>query len=237
MAQQALAQDHQHDLIEVHLSLVHRVVRHLIGIFNLCQEEYDEYYSAGLLGLVEAAGKYDPRKGSSFSGFAFFRIKGAVLDTIRKHSTISPHHYRRLQALGGIEKVREMFQNPILREEIPKSDKLAAALEYVMQGALVFRLTVNEFTVDQEAEFHENNTPETTLITKISHAQLRKIVASLPEVERRVIEGYYFQGRSFVEIAQDDPPLSKSWVSRVHHRALDNIRNAYLSLLLEENEQ
>ncbi len=228
MTQPALALDQKSSLIEEHLSQVHRVVRHLIRIFNLRDDEYDEYYSSGLLGLVEAAGKYDPSKGIAFSAFAFFRIKGAILDSIRKNSSISPHHYRQIQILGGIDKIRDLFQNPLLAEDLPKNDKLAAALEYVMQGALLFRLTLDEPTVDKEERFHDENTPENVLLRNANHSALRKIIADLPEVERRVIEGYYFKGRSFSEIAQDDPPLSKSWISRIHNKALNRIRDAYL---------
>src|SRR5262245_66006770 len=65
-----------------HLPLVHRIVQRLAAR-KPPHVELDDLISWGIVGLLDALGKYDPRKEAAFSNYAQFRIRGAILDNLR----------------------------------------------------------------------------------------------------------------------------------------------------------
>jgi ABC-type nitrate/sulfonate/bicarbonate transport system ATPase subunit len=73
---------------------------------GLPQRHRDDFISAGLLGLVEAAGRFDAGRGSDFRAFAFLRIRGAVIDHIRASCEISGYAYQVLKALESAQELR-----------------------------------------------------------------------------------------------------------------------------------
>ena len=75
--------DSQHQLIERHAPLVKRIAYHLLARLP-ANVQVDDLIQAGMIGLLEASRKYDAGKGASFETFAGIRIRGAMLDEVRK---------------------------------------------------------------------------------------------------------------------------------------------------------
>ncbi|MEK9765089.1 MAG: sigma-70 family RNA polymerase sigma factor, partial [Thalassolituus sp.] len=71
------------DLVREHAPLVKRIAHHLMGRLP-DSVQVDDLIQAGMIGLLEAARKYDGGKGASFETYAGIRIRGAMLDEIRK---------------------------------------------------------------------------------------------------------------------------------------------------------
>jgi RNA polymerase sigma factor for flagellar operon FliA len=97
------------------------------------------------------------------------------------------------------------------------------ATEVLERSAVALKLAA---ALDGEtaAAHQELQNPERVLQRKREAKKMRAIVATLPEKERTIIEQYYFHDRKFIEVAEQFSGLSKSWVSRLHDRALDLLR-------------
>ncbi|MBU2323258.1 MAG: RNA polymerase sigma factor FliA, partial [Gammaproteobacteria bacterium] len=83
MYSKAQAQDSQHQLIERYGPLVKRIAYHLLARLP-ASVQVDDLIQAGMIGLLEASKKYDAGKGASFETFAGIRIRGSMLDEVRK---------------------------------------------------------------------------------------------------------------------------------------------------------
>ena len=180
---------------------------------------------------------YDVTKNSDFKCYAFFRIRGAIIDALREYSSISRRAYKYCKALEAMQDFRETSlystDNSNLKSgELETSDKiLARVLEFASKGAIAFRLSLDDFEEEVTSHVGSMPNPEMQLETKQNQSLLRRIVATLPEKERLVLEGYYFKEKSFVEIAGDESGMSKSWVSRIHSRALKIVQEKYIQEL------
>lgn len=83
MYSKAQAQNSQEQLIQRYAPLVKRIAYHLLGRLP-ASVQVEDLMQAGMIGLLEAAKKYDAGKGASFETYAGIRIRGAMLDEVRK---------------------------------------------------------------------------------------------------------------------------------------------------------
>ncbi len=214
-----------------------RVVRKLAKKLALHPDLMEEVEAAGNLGLVEAADKYDPSKGVDFKNFAYLRIRGAVIDAVRQVSSISRYSYQYQRALEAVQSIRESDQetNPFLATEAETADQmLAKVFDIAADGALAFRLTFEDFEVEVNNEVNHELNQEQQLIRREIRKKILDAIATLPENQRLIVEGYYFHGKSFVDVADEDTGISKSWLSRLHQQALNSIKDALGDLEFED---
>lgn len=80
---QQSSRDSQYELIERYAPLVKRIAYHLLARLP-ASVQVDDPIQAGMIGLLEVPGKYDASKGASFETYAGIRIRGAMLDEVRK---------------------------------------------------------------------------------------------------------------------------------------------------------
>ena len=220
-------------LIAEYHNFVESLVGRLIRAMTLPVKLREDFIAAGYLGLVEAASRFDPGKGSDFRSFAFFRIRGAVIDHIRDSCYLSGHSYRMLKALEGANEVRGAQLEGRRLRSTSSRERAGEAVDALSKGAVAFKVLrgreAMEATDDTAASDPERDLSEKQLSTKI-----REIVATLPEKERLIVEQYYFNDRRLNEIAEQCAGLSKSWVSRLHERALEMLRSRLVSSGLVE---
>ena len=219
----------KNDLILEYQDFVHFIAGKLISTMKLPKSSFEEYVSAGYLGLVEAAERFDPRQGTSFKNYAFLRIRGAIIDSIRKSSDISGEAYRQARAFEAIQDIREEELLEESQENSPISNKetLARTLVHVAKGALVFRISMSSEELEDIPDEESEDNPEKILSLKQDLKEIRKNLATLSEKERLIIEEYYFKDKSFTEIAREYEGMSKSWVSRLHTRALSKLQMSF----------
>jgi RNA polymerase sigma factor for flagellar operon FliA len=211
-------------LVEQYYGYVDLVVSRLIRSMRLPPPMKEEFISAGLFGLIEAAGRFKPERGLEFKTFAFLRIKGAVIDYIRTSCDLTGYAYRRLRALEVAQQLREcqLEDRTVSRREDKR--EFEEGVDYLERMAVVFRLAGQTEEEEAGAPEQEALDPELNLEKRRTGKKIREIVATLPEKERIIIEQHYFQDRKLVDVAEQFAGLSKSWVSRLHDRAIEMLR-------------
>jgi RNA polymerase sigma factor FliA len=175
--------------------------------------------SAGTLGLVEAATKFDPERGSKFESFAFARIRGAVLDELRRNCPL-PQHL--LERVALVRKAYRELPPPVSREALAAATGLSSAeLGDCLTAMRMTRMLSWDRLADlAPAQLHQSSErPEAALDQAEQKKLLAEAIAALPERERLVVTLYYLEDLRLKEIGQV-LELSESRVSRLLSAAL-----------------
>jgi RNA polymerase sigma factor for flagellar operon FliA len=210
-------------LVEENLDLVRSIAGKLKRSLgrNL---DLDELVAYGSKGLVEAASRFDSSKGVTFSTFAYYRIRGAMLDGLRTMGWYSRGDYARYRAE---ERANEYLHNLAEREDAAPAGQArdaAATLEEIaeiLSGVATVHITSLEAAAGVTDE--RLPPPDQQLERLHMHARTRRAMDKLPEKERRLLQLHYFEDRN-LEVAGVELGLSKSWASRLHARAVDRLR-------------
>lgn len=222
------SRDARQDLVEEYRSYVAALTRALLRSMSLSQDLFEELEAAGLLGLVEAAQRFDFDGGADFKSFAYLRIRGSIIDAVRRLSDLSGKAYRYAKALQAAHEIRDRFyaEGDTLSGKSKRDAEttLATAFEYAARGALAYRLSFADFEKDIRGESLEHLGAEHLLEKRDELEKLRTALATLPAKERLVVEEYYFNDKPFTQIADENEGMSKSWVSRLHTRALQSLQ-------------
>jgi RNA polymerase sigma factor for flagellar operon FliA len=200
--------------------------------------ELDELVSCGNLGLVEAAARYEPRYGVTFQTFAYYRIKGAVYDGLRRMGPMSRTEYARARFVA---RANDILQSATDDEQanpgVPLSvnDEISATQSFVDALIPVYLLSLDDTNVPEVVDETENT------LDRIQHQELvtltRSLIKELPEDEQELIEKIYFKHQTMVEVAKS-LGISKSWGSRLHAKAIKHLRSLMEKHgLLEEQPQ
>lgn len=209
-------------LVERYRPYVEVVVGYLLRTLRLPTDRRDEFIAAGYLGLVEAASRFDFRVGKNFKSYAFLRIRGAIIDGIRSSTDLSGRAYRRARAIEAAHELRSQISHePDSTARQTHQDRLAEILDFAAKASLTFRLSMQDIELEVTEAAEVPNNPADIFESAELSKKIRDFVATLPEKERNVITDYYFNGLTFSEIAGRYGMFSKSWVSRIHRRALD----------------
>ena len=219
---------HRDRLIEEHLHLVHSIAAKLRGRLGKTMEPGD-LVGYGTQGLIEAARRYDPKHGATFSTFAYYRIRGAMFDGMRTMGWFSRSDYARLRAE---ERAAEYLAAAAEREATERmaasaseaaTDK-AAALETIAEllgGIATIHITSLEAARDEPD--HRFRAPDQAMLDVEGGERVRAALAALPAKERRLLRLYYWSDQN-LEAAGKKMGLSKSWASRLHARAVQHLR-------------
>jgi RNA polymerase sigma factor for flagellar operon FliA len=230
----ALDENEIHKLIEENLPLVRHVVFQVAVHFPR-HVDRDELATAGALGLVEAARRYDASRGVPFDRFAAQRIRGAILDAVRA-ADWAPRSVRTLAR--KLEQVEQRLATQLGR--VPTAHEKADALgmdpdELRRLQDRMFRSVVlaleyevadedEELTlVDVLADDHTKE-PSEELESRELHAYLRDAVHLLPERHKLVIVGYFLEGKKSQDLAQL-LGVTESRISQLRSEALAMLRD------------
>jgi len=219
-SQQKLKQNEQ---IAAHLPLVKRIALHLLARLP-SSVELDDLQQAGLLGLLSAVRSYSPDQGASFETYAGIRIKGAMLDELRKLSWAprSVHEKARRMA-QAVREVEARNNGQASDSEI--ADEMGVTLdEYhsmLAETASCQLLFIEDAGVDDDQEVDDN--PASTLEDDRFREALTQVIEHLPERERLVMALYYQEELNLKEVGLV-LEVSESRVSQIHSQALTRIR-------------
>lgn len=209
--------------IREHEGLVTSIAQRLRGEMELTLG-MDDLKAWGFQGLVEARARFDASRGVQFSTFAYYRVRGAMIDGIRKTGYVS----RRAHELAKIAEAADAAAEQVAEG---RAAMTPAQLADVQQTAAsideILARTTAAFVIEAVGQAERERTPgaDELLIAAESRDRVRAAVATLPEREAKVIRDFYFQGRVLDEIAADFG-VSRSWVSRMHTRALGMLRES-----------
>lgn len=219
------------DLVLKHVGLVKRIAHHLAARLPPTVD-VDDLMQAGMLGLLEASGNFDPGRGASFETYAGIRIRGAMLDDIRKTDWTprSVHHnYRRVSE--AIREVENAKGRAAEAEEV--ADKLGMTLDEYHKilsdsaSARLFSLdeTLDDPGIQRPAPVSDTDSPDTVLFQSQFRDHLIAAIDQLPERERLVLSLYYEEELNMKEIGEV-LSISESRVCQIHGQAVLRLRSA-----------
>jgi RNA polymerase sigma factor for flagellar operon FliA len=206
-----------------HLDLVDVIARQLARELGRTVE-LDDLRSMGQQGLLEAARRFDEGRGVSFRRFANYRVRGAMLDGIRKSAPLPRRAHARIRALEAALLVSEAAAEdaaPGSIQDAKSSDQKLTEHLADMATAMAMGLLATPAVGDEGelAALDTSISPEDA----VAQAELRQLVVGalddLPEDERTLVRRHYLDGERFDQVAAS-LGLSKSWGSRLHTRAI-----------------
>jgi RNA polymerase sigma factor for flagellar operon FliA len=221
-------------LLTKHLSLVHHVARQLARTLA-AQADVDELVSSGTLGLMNAVDAFDVSRGLAFSTFAVPRVRGAILDELRRQDHV-PRSVRR--KTRDIAQARESLMRTLGRP--PENRELAEALgvdcetlwrwqsdlERSVHVSLDRSASDRDATSPAPAEFladDDQQAADDRLSKEQEVALLREAILQLKDQERTVLSLHYFEELKLREIAAI-VGLTESRVSQIRSKALLHLR-------------
>ena len=216
-------------LINKHAALVKRIARHLVGRLP-SSVMADDMIQAGMLGLLDAARRYDERQGASFETYATLRIRGAMIDELRRNDWAPKSVHRKARELSAAIQAVENRTGRDARDEEIMAEMGISVEEYhkLLQQSSNSRI----FNLD------DMGGPERGLLGMVACAaagpldnlerdrfreRLAEAVASLPERERMVLSMYYDKELNLREIGKI-LGVSESRISQILSRAYARLR-------------
>jgi len=199
---------------------------HSIDLGDLVQD--------GVLGLIDAARRYDTTRGIKFETFAERRVRGAMIDALRREAW--PRGVRRVRR--ELEAARESLRRELGYE--PSMADLAARVgsDEKRLGRTIVRINTIESTSPLACGDHANEAtlppaliPSEPVAPDVAYEQsqtedrIRRAIATLPPRERRLISLYYYGEVTMKEIGAE-LGVNESRVSQLHARAVQRLRHA-----------
>ena len=218
------------DRVSGHVSLVKRIAHHLAA--RLPESvDINDLMQAGMIGLLEASGNFDNSRGASFETYAGIRIRGAMLDEVRKQDWTPRSVYRKQREVSeAIRSIERKTGRSAQAHEV--ADELGVSLdEYyaVLRDAAGCRLFSLDAAQDESVPgFYEppsgDETPDQALSQEQQTARLAAAIGRLPEKERLVLSLYYERDLNLKEIGQV-LGVSESRVCQIHSQAALRLRS------------
>jgi RNA polymerase sigma factor for flagellar operon FliA len=222
LAYRRVATGHHRDtLILEHMWLVRHVVGRLRG--RLPQGvDVENLEAAGVLGLVEAAQKYDAERGVRFDTYAYGRVRGAILDELRRNCPLPQHVLERVARLRqAMRTLHSGASIESLAAEAGLSLDEATDCLTAMRLTRTLSLDRNDAALGDEA-MDVGSAPEREVVEAERKRMLAEAIERLPERERLVLTLYYMEELRLREIAEV-LGLSESRVSRLLSAALSHV--------------
>ena len=231
--------DGKEQIIEEYIPLVKYIASRVMFGKNKYME-YEDLVSYGMIGLIDAINKFDNNKGMKFSSYASIRIKGAMIDELRKNRPISKGA---MDKLNRYNKAIEELQSELLRE--PTNDEIARHLNISLSDVAEIENYINYismvslenviFSDDEDInlmgviEDKNSPSPDSYLEDKEKLEILTQAIELLKEKDRTVLNLYYYEGLTLKEIGKV-LEVSESRVCQLHSRAIRNLRECMKKL-------
>jgi len=222
---EAYAQNQRDDLDEVvndYLPLVKKIALHLIARLP-DNVELDDLLQVGLLGLLQAKESYDPTHGATFGTYAGFRIKGAMLDEVRRNDWAPRSVQQKMRQVSiAIRELEARLARPAADAEI--AEELGITLdEYHAISRDLVSCKLTSFDELEDPSAGDESDPYSYLQDENFKKSLADTIGSLPENEMLMMSLYYGDGLNLKEVGEV-LGVSESRVSQIHGQALARVR-------------
>ena len=186
---------------------------------------FEDAVSEGCVALVQAARAFRPDQGVSFASFASFRIRGAILDALRKSEPGSRQVRSELRRYDDAwhELAAELGREPQRTEVAARLGMNGGEFDVLVGSRGIRTLYLGEIGSAVEKRAGVAEPAEDVAIGRIQARLIRRMVASLPPRERGVVVRRYFKGDTMVNISRD-LDVSVQRACEIHRRALDRLR-------------
>ena len=225
----------KHELVLDHLPLVKYLAGRLAVKLPpfIDQEELESY---GVFGLLEAVEKYDPDLGAGFNAYAYSRVRGAMIDEIRKQNWIPRTVWQKIKHLNATrERLQKELGESVANEAlagamgitVTELHKIAGQANLLSLSSLDETVTIADGeTVRRGDMIQDPASPDPLDIIEGEENMrlLAQAVGELPEKDRTVLSLYYQEGLTLKEIGRV-LTVSESRVCQLHTRALSRLRS------------
>jgi RNA polymerase sigma factor FliA len=222
----------ENDFVIRYAPLVKRVAHHMMAKLPP-SVELDDIMQAGMMGLLDAAGRYEESQGAQFETYAVQRIRGAMLDWLRETDWLPRGLRKDLRKIeSAISKLEQQHKRPPSEQEL--ADSLGMPLgEYqqMLQDARGHQLIYyDDFRDSDEDHYLDRHCadPKPTPLEHLLDQNLRKLVINaigdLPEREKLVMGMYYEQELNFKEIGEV-LGVTESRICQLHTQAIARLRS------------
>jgi RNA polymerase sigma factor for flagellar operon FliA len=206
----------------------------------------DELVAAGTFGLVEAARRFDPSKGVPFERWAVLRIRGAVVDAVRALD-FAPRALR--SSARDLSAVRETLERELGRT--PSTEQVAERMGMPLADLVTLEGRLHRSTVlslDAPTRDHEGDTTLAAIVLDPGADPLEELerrerdnyvqdaLQSLPERLKSVLVGYFLEGRTSAELAEE-LGVTESRVSQMRTEALTLVREGLAAQYGEQTKE
>ncbi|KOR81594.1 RNA polymerase subunit sigma [Bacillus sp. FJAT-21352] len=194
----------------------------------------DDIRSLGMMGLFDALERFDTKRDLNFDTYASFRIRGAILDGLRKEDWLPRSARDKAKKIeSAIEKLEQQYMRNLSPTEIAAELNIP---EDEVYGALNENFFANVLSMDENsqeddkesANFHikdeKADIPEEHVLRDELYQELAKVIETLNEKEQLVLQLFYKEELTLTEIGQV-MSLSTSRISQIHSKAIYKLRN------------
>ena len=216
-------------LILQHYPMVRKVAYRMARRLPQCVDAED-LVNIGIIGLIDAVDRFEPGRAPSFAAYARIRVQGAIVDEMRKNDWV-PRSVRDRSA--RLQRARQALEDDLGRS--PTREETARFLQVSVE-----RLGELERTADVRVlvSTEEGSDDEGTISDKLADlgqavdetvrrgqvsGRVREVISALPDRERTIVQRYYFEDRTFREIAAE-LGVTESRVSQLHTRLKKRMR-------------
>jgi len=221
-------------LIEANLPLVAYVVSRMTDMLAASGMDREDAHSYGVEGLIQAIDNYDTERGTTLGTYALLRIRGSVLDAIRRHDVLPRTLRRRLRELenANLDLANSLGRWPTIAELADHTGMPTAEVRDVMdhRGVRTFSLERSMDSNDSGSETvtwdledrDEDKDPAALLDRQAMIGMLEEAIDSLSARDRKIVELRYKRSLSISTIGRL-LNVSESRVSQLHKRILVNL--------------
>mgnify|MGYP001434375975 CR=1 FL=1 len=192
-------------LIVDNMNLVKKIAWHMHGRVR-ASIEIEDLMQIGYFGLVTAAQKYSPKEGATFASYAVLRIRGAIVDHLRKSSNLCR---TTIQMQQKQKKAVEALTVELQREPVPSeiAEKMGLNLDEYREWEKAFNANIHQSLDEVYDEYSmwfvsKDSTPEENLDRSQLKDILKVALKELPKKEAMVIQLYYVEELNVYEIAE-----------------------------------
>ncbi|MBR4207031.1 MAG: FliA/WhiG family RNA polymerase sigma factor [Lachnospiraceae bacterium] len=220
------------DRLIIEYSPLVKLVAGRLSMYLGCNVEYDDLVGFGIFGLIDAIDKFDTRKNIKFETYASLRIRGEILDQIRKNDWI-PRTVRQKQKQldAAMKQIEAEKGRPATDDELAEAlgisnDELT---DWQAQMNVSNVVSLNEFmdsgmeVSDQKGFGKRFDSPEENIDKLTLKEMLKDAIDTLTDKERSVILFYYYEELNLKEIA-NIMEVTESRVSQLHTKALNKMK-------------
>lgn len=211
-------------LVREHTGLVKSVAYHLLGRLPSEVVDVNDLIQSGMVGLLEAAKAYTPGRSVEFGAFAVIRIRGAMLDELRRGDwTPRSVHRQARQVVNAIRAVEHRTGKAAKKSDILKEMGVSSEVyDRVLRDAAGAQIvTMAPEDADLLPSSHQG--PEALTEKALTEAELAEAIEGLPEREKTVI-GLYYQDELNLREIGEVLGVGVSRVSQIHAQALLRLR-------------
>ena len=211
--------------IQKYLPLISKIVDQIS--LSHTQYEKEDMIHTGVLGLIDAFQRFDSQKGIPFQHYAKWRIKGTIIDEMRKNGKVSRD---KMEKIKQYYQAQNDLQQQLMRE--PTDEEICRALSLSRQELYEIEDNIHylsQYSLIEVLEDQDTQTPEERLLGKERKEKLLEAMGRLTEREQLILNLYYKEEMTLKEIAEV-LGVSLSRVSQIHGKILLKMRS-YLKAL------